>query len=116
MLYIASLKSEMTETSKYYVYTGYESDMVHGYWYYWDGSKWTKGGEYEGAIDEITETDSTFSVSGMPVDAKAVGDRISELTHEIESVRETNLLVPGTTVTPILSAGTRYKLVINNNE
>lgn len=116
MLYIASSKSEMTDIDKYYVYTGEESGMLHGYWYFWGGSEWTVGGKYEWGIDEIFETDSTFSDPNMPANAKAVGDRFESVNQRIDMIQQTGLLVEGVTVTPVQDTGTRFNLVINKNE
>lgn len=68
--------SEMTDTEQIYVLT------TDGKWYYYDGSVWTAGGTY-GAI----VTDTTLTQSGVPADAKAVGDALAAggggLTDEI---------------------------------
>lgn len=57
MLYVASSKSQMTDYNKRYIYTGDEEGMTTGAWYFWTGSDWLIGGEYEGGIDDIIETD-----------------------------------------------------------
>jgi hypothetical protein len=48
-------------------------NTTDGKWYYYDGSAWTSGGTYGGAV-----TDTTLSISGAPADAKAVGDAIAD--------------------------------------
>lgn len=58
--------SEMVDEDKIYVLT---TDKK---WYYYDGSAWIAGGEY-GAVS----TDTTLTQSGVPADAKAVGDAIA---------------------------------------
>ena len=73
----ASLENEMTDHDKVYVYVGNEVGMNNGDWYYWDGTAWVDGGVYNSiAID----TDTTLSEAGKAADAKAVGDKITELS------------------------------------
>ena len=115
MLYIASDKSEMTDIDKYYVYTGEESDMLHGHWYFWNGSEWIVGGKYEWGIDDIFETDPNMTNPAMPANSKAVGDRFDRLDQRIDMIQKTGLLVEGITITPTQSTGTRFNLVINKN-
>lgn len=47
-------------------------NTTDGNWYYYDGTEWTSGGTYGGAV-----TDTTLSISGAPADAKAVGDALA---------------------------------------
>ena len=68
-----STVAEMTDESAVYLYTGSETGYTAGNWYYWDGSAWTSGGTYGGAV-----TDTTLSISGAAADAKAVGDALAE--------------------------------------
>ena len=65
--------AEMTDESAVYLYTGSETGYTAGNWYYYDGSAWTSGGQYGGAV-----TDTTLSISGAPADAKAVGDALAD--------------------------------------
>ena len=60
--------AEMTDESAVYLYTGSETGYTAGNWYYYDGTAWTSGGTYGGAV-----TDTTLSISGAAADAKAVG-------------------------------------------
>lgn len=64
--------AEMTDESAVYLYTGSETGYTAGNWYYYNGTAWTSGGTYGGAV-----TDTTLSISGRPADAKAVGDAIA---------------------------------------
>lgn len=64
--------AEMTDESAVYLYTGSESGYTAGNWYYYNGTAWTSGGTYGGAV-----TDTTLSISGAPADAKAVGDALA---------------------------------------
>lgn len=54
------------EVSPIYVNT------TDGNWYYYNGSAWTSGGTYGGAV-----TDTTLSISGMAADSKAVGEALA---------------------------------------
>ena len=73
--------AEMTDESAVYLYTGSETGYTAGNWYYYDGTAWTSGGTYGGAV-----TDPTLSISGAPADAKAVGDAIDALDNRITSI------------------------------
>ena len=72
--------AEMTEHDKVYLYTGSESGYTAGNWYYYNGSAWTSGGTYGGAV-----TDTTLSISGAAADAKAVGDAIADITLDLDT-------------------------------
>lgn len=72
----ASSKSEMTDTSKVYVYTGNESGMENGHWYSYNGSSWEDGGIYNSVA---VETDESLSLPGVAADAAAVGEVASEV-------------------------------------
>lgn len=76
MKYVASSISQMTDYDKYYVYTGHEEGMVTGCWYFWSGTEWLIGGDYQCGIDDIIETDTSFTSENLPANAKAVGDMI----------------------------------------
>lgn len=83
----ATTAAEMTETSAIYVYTGTETGYNAGHLYYWDGTAFVDGGEYNGANAEL---DTTLSVSGKAADAKAVGDVIGEVKDNIDNLVEIN--------------------------
>ena len=70
--------AEMTDESAVYLYTGSETGYTAGNWYYYDGSTWTSGGTYGGAV-----TDTTLTQAGMAADAKVTGDEISELKEDL---------------------------------
>lgn len=72
---VARTVSDMTDTTKVYVYTGSESGYEEGHWYYWDGAAWSDGGQYNSfALD----TDKTLTLSDKAADAQAVGETIAE--------------------------------------
>lgn len=79
---VANTVSEMTDTSKVYVYTGSETGYTSGNWYYYNGSAWVSGGVYQATA---VETDTTLTVPGEPADAKATGDIIFALKNELET-------------------------------
>jgi len=68
----AELVSQMTEHDKIYVYTGSEPNYTAGNWYYYNGSAWTSGGTYGGAV-----TSTTFNQHGVPADDFAVGEALA---------------------------------------
>lgn len=67
---LATSLENMTDTNKIYVYTGSESGMVVGNWYYFNGTDWVSGGVYNSAA---VETDTTLSVLGAAADAYYTG-------------------------------------------
>lgn len=79
----ASTKSGMTDKTKVYVYTGSETGMTSGNWYYWNGNDWTSGGVYN---SQALETDTTLAIAGMAADSKKVGDEIADIKSAINSL------------------------------
>ena len=73
--------AEMTDESAVYLYTGSETGYTAGNWYFWNGSAWTSGGTYGGAV-----TDTTLSISGAAADAKAVGDALDGLDDRVTAL------------------------------
>ena len=65
--------AEMTDESAVYLYTGSETGYTAGNWYYYNGSAWTSGGTYGGAV-----TSTTFNQHGVPADDFAVGEALAE--------------------------------------
>lgn len=64
--------AEMTEHDKVYLYTGSETGYTAGNWYYYDGTAWTSGGTYGGAV-----TSKTFNQHDVPADDFAVGEALA---------------------------------------
>jgi hypothetical protein len=66
----ASTAAKMTDHSLIYVYTGNESGYTNGKWYYWNGSAWTIGGDYNSTA---LTTDRSLSIAGEAADAASTG-------------------------------------------
>ena len=79
----ASTAAAMTDTGRVYVYTGSESGMTAGHWYYYNGSAWSDGGVYNAVA---VDTDTTLSIAGKAADAKEVGDQITELKSGLSDI------------------------------
>lgn len=73
--------AEMTDESAVYLYTGSETGYTAGNWYYYDGSAWTSGGTYGGAV-----TDSTLTDPALPANSKAAGDAIGALDTRVTAL------------------------------
>ena len=80
----ATTAAEMTDKTRVYVYTGSETGMTAGNWYYWNGSAWTSGGVYNAVA---VQTDTTLRVAGKPADGKAAGDAIEELKVDLNAIQ-----------------------------
>ena len=72
---VVASTSAMTDTDQIYVLS------TDGNWYYHNGSAWVAGGEY-GAVS----TDTTLTQSGMPADAKKVGDGLTNLNSRTDKL------------------------------
>ena len=81
----ATTAAEMTDKTRVYVYTGSETGMTAGHWYYWNGSAWVSGGVYNAVA---VQTDTTLSVAGKAADGKAAGDAIEELKEDLNTLDE----------------------------
>jgi len=81
--YVAKGVTQMTDTSKVYVYTGTESGMNTGHWYWFDGTNWNDGGVYNSTA---VDTDPTLLKGGKPADAAATGNFINELKGETDDL------------------------------
>lgn len=79
----AALKAEMTDKTRVYVYTGSETGMTAGNWYYWNSSAWTSGGVYNAVA---VQTDTTLRVAGKPADGKAAGDAVASLKEDLSKL------------------------------
>ena len=64
---VANSASDMTDTTKIYVYTGSEVGYENGDWYYFDGTSWVDGGVYNAVaidLDTITSVVGTSLILG----------------------------------------------------
>lgn len=77
----ASTAAAMTDHGLIYVYTGSEYGYSNGHWYYWNGSVWADGGNYN---TSTLTTDDTLSIPGSSADAKRTGDVVNEIMGEAE--------------------------------
>lgn len=100
----ATTAAEMNDESAIYVYTGSESGYNQGHLYYWDGTEYVDGGEYNGAKAEI---DPTLSHTGKAADAKKTGDAIASLNGSLENLGEhiTDLLTTADTSDVSITVG-----------
>ena len=99
----ATTAAEMDNEDAIYVYTGSETGYNQGHLYYWDGTAFVDGGEYNGARAEI---DPTLSHTGKAADAKKTGDAIAELNgsladnvNDLKSTFESDMLYTDQSVT-----------------
>lgn len=58
---VAVSYSEMSDHNKVYVYTGSESGMVNGHWYYYNGTTWEDGGVYNSVAADVATNDDIDS-------------------------------------------------------
>ena len=79
----ASTAAAMTDTGRVYVYTGSESGMTAGHWYYYNGSAWTDGGVYNAVA---VDTDTTLTIAGKAADAKEVGDQLADVKEDLSDL------------------------------
>jgi hypothetical protein len=79
----AATVADMTDHNQIYVYVGSETGYTNGNWYYWNGTAWTSGGVYNATA---LETDKTLTISGAAADAKVTGDKITEITNDLDGL------------------------------
>lgn len=115
----AATAAAMTDQTKIYVYTGTTGGgFTNGHWYYYNGTAWTDGGVYNSAA---VQTDTTLSLSGVPADAKAVGDAISATNANVNvnataieenagniATNTTRVSADEAAIAPTFSASTAY--------
>ena len=101
--------AEMTDESAVYLYTGSETGYTAGNWYFWNGSAWTSGGTYGGAV-----TDTTLSISGAAADAKTVGDALADKADS-DDVTSLNTRVTRVESDVLDLSSDRYEVYLNSD-
>lgn len=64
---VVTQASQMTDTDMIYVYMGSESGYTNGYWYYHNGSTWTRGAQFylgRDGIDGVSPTANATAITG----------------------------------------------------
>lgn len=64
---VVTQASQMVDTDMIYVYNGSESGYTAGYWYYHNGSTWTRGAQFylgRDGIDGVSPTANVTSITG----------------------------------------------------
>ena len=64
---VVTQASQMTDTDMIYVYTGSESGYTNGYWYYHNGSVWTRGAQFylgRDGTDGVSPTANVTAITG----------------------------------------------------
>ena len=77
------LVADMTDETKNYLYLGSENGYDSGYLYYWNGTAWTKGNEYQ--TGQVV-TDPTLEEEGKPADAAATGAALTGLNNALTTI------------------------------
>ena len=60
---VAATAADMTDHNKIYVYTGSEDGYTTGDWYYWNGSAWISGGQYESSALGLSIIDGAINIT-----------------------------------------------------
>lgn len=81
--------SEMDNPNAIYVYTGTESGYNQGHLYYWDGSTYIDGGQYNGSNIDL---DPTLTDNTKAAPAGVVGAKISEIKEDLSAKADSNKL------------------------
>lgn len=88
--FVASTVSEMTDTTKIYVYTGSESGYTAGDWYYYNGSAWVSGGEFNSDSAPIKAEMSLFGIDDLLWDnTSPVSKSAGGVTGTVDSINKT---------------------------
>lgn len=64
---VVTQASQMTDTDMIYVYMGSESGYSNGYWYYHNGSAWTRGAQFylgRDGVDGVSPTANATAITG----------------------------------------------------
>ena len=88
---VASAAENMTDQNRVYVYTGSETGMETGHWYYYDGEDWADGGVYNAVA---VQTDKTLTQENKAADGKATGDELAQLKSELSNINGGKVIIP----------------------
>ena len=96
--FMASSASEMTDTSKIYVYVGETTgSLTNGYWYYYNGTAWVEGGEYMASTTErdmeVVAEDVVFrsGISNEIYMESGTYLDVDGATHSVNTARQRNI-------------------------
>lgn len=106
---VASTVAEMTDHDKIYVYVGSETGYTAGNWYYWNGTAWTSGGVYN---SEGFVLDDTLTSATLPAQAKAVGDKVSQLSEDINDYLLQNNVLYYSASASLTTGGGKYDSLV----
>ena len=98
--------AEMTDESAVYLYTGSETGYTAGDWYYYDGTAWTSGGTYGGAV-----TDTTLALPGVPADSETVGEALALKASASDVTALTTVVAGKADSADVTALGTRVTAV-----
>ena len=79
----AETMADMTDTSKIYVL------LTDGYWYYYNGTSWVQGGQYQKVVENY---DTTLTVEDGVADSKSIGDRINNNFYKTNYLDNTDYI------------------------
>lgn len=86
---VVTQASQMVDTDMIYVYNGSESGYSAGYWYYHNGSAWTRGAQFYLGRDGIDGTSPTATVTAITGGARiTVTDANGTTTADVTNTSE----------------------------
>lgn len=86
---VVTQASQMVDTDMIYVYNGSESGYSAGYWYYHNGSTWTRGAQFYLGRDGVDGTSPTATVTAITGGARlTVTDANGTTTADVTNTSE----------------------------
>lgn len=79
----AESMADMTDTSKIYVL------LTDGYWYYYNGTSWVQGGQYQKIVANY---DTTLTIEDGVADSKSIGERINNNFYKTNYLDNTDYI------------------------
>ena len=79
----AESMEDMTDTSKIYVL------LTDGYWYYYNGTSWVQGGQYQKIVANY---DTTLTIEDGVADSKSIGERINNNFYKTNYLDNTDYI------------------------